>query len=100
MLYHNYGSCSNQNQIHVGKYANIFDLLWMSDGTTISCMPLVNNLLMCADVLPVVVDIHDCTDHMYLGFKKDAKYLAGVTEEEIVKFDPECIHSNVFYFVA
>ena len=53
----------------------------MSDGATISCMPLVNNLVMRANVPPTVVDIHDCTDHMAAGGKKDAQYLAGVMEE-------------------
>ena len=60
----------------------------MSYGATISRMPLFNNLVMCADVPPAVVDIHDCTDHMAVGGKKDAQYLAGVMEEDIVKFDP------------
>ena len=47
---------------------------------------MVNNIVICADVPPTVVDIHDCTDHMAAGGKKDAEYLAGVMEEEIVKF--------------
>ena len=97
-LDHNYSSCSNQNCIIVGKDADIFGLSWMSDDTTIYCMPLVNNLVMCADVTPTVVDIHDCTDHMAAGGNNDAKYLAGIMEEEIVKFDPERMHTDVFYF--
>ena len=44
----------------------------MSDGATISCMPLVNNIVICADVPPTVVDIHNCTDHIAVGGKKDA----------------------------
>ena len=70
LLDHNYGSCSNQNQIIVGKYSDIFGLSWMSDGATVSCMPLVNNLVMYADVPPTVVDIHDCTDHMSAGVRR------------------------------
>ena len=70
----------------------------MSDGATIYCMPLVNNLVMWSDVPPTVVDIHDCTDHMAAGGKKYAKYLAEVMEEEIFKFDPERMHADVFYF--
>ena len=80
------------------KDANIFGLSWMSEGATIFCMPLVNNIVMCADVPPKVVDIHDCTYHMAVGGKKDAEYLAGLMEEEIVKFYPECMHTNIFYF--
>ena len=94
---HNYRSCSNQNRVLVGKDANIFGLSWMSDGTTIDCMPLVKNLVMCADLPPMVVYIHDCTDHMAAGGKKDAEYLAGVIEEDIIKFDPECMHTDVSF---
>ena len=35
---------------------------------------------------------------MAAGGKKDAEYLAGVTEEEIFKFYPKRMHTNVFYF--
>ena len=97
-LDHNYRSCSDQNRIIFGKDSDIFGLSWMSDGAKISRMPLVNNLVMCADVTTKVVDIHDCTDHMAAGSKKDAKYLAGVMEEQIVKIYPERMHTNVFYF--
>ena len=43
----------------MGKDANIFGLSWISDGATISRIPLVNNIVICADVPPTVVDIHD-----------------------------------------
>ena len=63
-------------------------------------MPLVNNLVIRAYVPPTVVDIHDWTDHMAAGSKKDAKYVDGVMEEEIVKFDPERMQTNVFFYGA
>ena len=56
-LDHNCRICSNQNRILVWEDANIFGLSWMNDGATIYCMPLVDNIVMCADVLPMVVDI-------------------------------------------
>ena len=37
-------------------------------------------------------------EHMDAGSKKDAKYLAAIMEEEIIKFDPEFMHTNIFYF--
>ena len=97
-LDHNCRSCSNQNRVLVGKDANIFGLTWMSDSATNSRMLLVNNLVICSDVPPTVVDIHDCTDHMSAGGKNDAEYLDGVMEEEIIKFDPERMHTDVLYF--
>ena len=72
LLDHNYRSCSYHNQILVGKDADIFGMSWMSDGAKISRMPLVNNIIIFADVPPTVVDIHNCTDHIAVGGKKDA----------------------------
>ena len=82
----------------MGKDADIFGLSWMSDCATNSRMLLVNNLVIFADVPPTVVGINDCTDHMAAGDNKDAKYFAGVTEEEIVKIDSERMHTDVFFF--
>ena len=98
LLEHNYKSCSAQNLNLVLKDAHIFGLTWMSDGATIARMPLVNTLVMCSDVPPTVVDIHDCTEHMSVGGKKDAEYLAGVMEVEIEKYDPKRAHTDLFYF--
>ena len=61
-------------------------------------MPLVNLLVMCGDVPPTVVNIHDCTRHMVEGGKKDAKYLAEVMEDEVKKYDTYKTCTNVFYF--
>ena len=55
----------------------------MSDGEPIFRMPLVNILVMCGDVTPAVVDIHDCTAHIIEEGKKDAEYLAEVMEDEV-----------------
>ena len=98
VLEHNYWSCSNHNQILLRKDADIFGLPWMIDGATIYHMPLVNNLVICADVLPEILNIHDCKDHMAVWGKKYAEYLDGVMEEEMFKFDLERMHTDVFYF--
>ena len=45
----------------MGGYADIFGLSWISDGATIYSIPLVNILVMCADIPSTVVDINDCT---------------------------------------
>ena len=67
---HNNRICSNQNRIPVGKDADIFGLSWMSGGAKIYHMPLLDNLVMCDDVTPTVVDIHDLADHMAAGVGK------------------------------
>lgn len=57
-----------------------FGFLAMGDGATIHRMPLVNELWQAGDVPPTVIGIHDCTDHMAEGGKKDAPYIANLFE--------------------
>ena len=35
ILNHNYNSCTKQNVGLIGKYAEVFGIMWMSDGATI-----------------------------------------------------------------
>ena len=70
----------------------------MSDGAKTIHMPLVNILVMCGDVPPTAVDIHDCTGHMVEGGNKDAKYLAGFMEDEVKNYDTYKTCTDVFYF--
>ena len=72
----NYKSCYNENKAAILKEAPVFGLTWMGDGATIHRMPLINNLVMCADTPPTVVEIHDYAEHMAKGGKKDAPYIA------------------------
>ena len=64
---HSYNSCTEQNVGFIGKDAEVFEITWMSDGAIFFCMPLVNIPVMCGDVTPTVVDIHDCTGNMVEG---------------------------------
>ena len=53
---------------------------------------------MCCDMLPTVVDIHNCTGHIVEGGKKDAKYLAEVRDDELKTYDTHKTCPDVFYF--
>ncbi len=44
-----------------------FGFGWLGDGSTICCMPLLNMMVMCGDVNPIVVSICDSTNHMSEG---------------------------------
>ncbi len=62
-------------------------------------MPLLNMMVMCGDVNPIVVSICNCTDHMPEGGKKDAAYIAEMFKEKLNEFDPKGRHTNVFSFM-
>ena len=61
-------------------------------------MPLVNVLVMCGDVPPAVVDIHNCTGHMVEEDNKYDEYLAEVMEDEVKKYDTYKTCTDAFYF--
>ncbi len=56
-------------------------------------MPLLNMMIMCGDVNPVVVSICNCTNHMSEGGKKDATYI----EENVNEFDPKGRHTDIIF---
>ncbi len=62
--------------------APMFGFGWLGDGATSWRMPLLNMMVMCGDVNPVVVSICDCTNHISAGGKKDAT-------KKVNEFDPE-----------
>ncbi len=69
--------------------ALMFGFSWLGDSATIQHIPLLNIMVMCGDVNPVVVSICDCTDHMSEGGKKDATYIAKMFQERVNEFDPK-----------
>ncbi len=50
------------------------------------------------DANPVVVSICDCTDHISEGGKKDATYIAEISQENVNEFDPDGRNMDVFFF--
>ncbi len=83
----NYKSCMEMNQLQILSDALIFDLSWLSDGTTIARIPLINTLAMCSNVPPTCVTITDCSGHIGEGGKKDAPFIAALMEDAFLKYD-------------
>ena len=94
----NYRSCMEKNQTQILSDAPIFGLSWLSDGATIARMPLINTLAMCSNVPPTCVAITDCSGHICEGGKKDASFIAALMEDTVLKYDPEKLYTDVFYF--
>jgi hypothetical protein len=86
------------NQVQILSDAPIFGLSWLSDGATIARMPLINTFAMCSNVPPTCVTITDCSGHIYEGGKKDASFIAAVMEDTVLKYDPQKLSTDVFYF--
>ena len=79
------------------RAASTWGLSFMGDGATVLKMPLINVLAMCGDSPPIVVAVNDCTEHMATGGKKDAPYIMKVFDDAVVKYDPEKVHTDLFF---
>jgi hypothetical protein len=84
----NYDSIYNQNKAELLKFSKIFGLAFLYDGATIHQMALMNILAMSGATPPMTISIQDCTDHMALGGKKDASYIADLFDEKVMEYDP------------
>lgn len=68
--------------------ANMFGLGVLGDGATIKKRPLFNVLATAMYMPPTVLAVHDCSEHLSKGGKKDAEYIAKVFIPHMEKLDP------------
>ena len=78
--------------------AGTYGILYVGDGATVKKYPLANMLSMGIHCPPAVLEICDCTGHMQLGGKKDAKFIAGRFIPIIRSLDPNGFYSDVVFF--
>ena len=71
----NYKNCIDTNKETLVSDAPTFGLSWLCDGATILRMSLINILAMCSNIPPTCAAIHDCSDYIGEGGKKDASFL-------------------------
>ena len=94
----NYKTCMEMNKTELVTDAEIYGLQYIGDGATIRRMPFVNVLGMCGYSKPVILNIHDCTEHMASGGKKDATYVANLFQHEVEEFGAVKEFTNCFIF--
>ena len=59
-----------RNLAMIKKEADIFGLLFLGDGATISKFPLLNKMDSAKNILVAVLEIFDCQGHLDQGNKK------------------------------
>ena len=74
-----------KNDALVVEVSKKFGWSMMSDGATVLHIPLVNVLAGLPNVLPVMLEIADCTGHMQGGGKKDGMFLATLMQKHADK---------------
>ena len=66
-----------RNLAMIKKEADIFGLLFLGDGATISRCPLLNILTSAKNIPVSVLEIVDCQVHIARGYKKDASFICN-----------------------
>jgi hypothetical protein len=94
----NYENTYSLNKTELMKEAKVFGFAWMGDGTTIHEMPLMNILALNGTTAPMTILIHDCTNHIKEGGKKDVRHIAKLFEGKVLEYDPQLLCTDVFYF--
>ena len=75
--------------------ARIFGVTVFGDGATIKSVALVNVLAAGVNNPFALLDIADCTNHLAIGGKKDAKYIADIVKPLITQMESELdIHNK------
>ena len=75
--------------------ARIFGVTVFGDGATIKSVALVNVLAAGINNPFALLDIADCTNHLAIGGKKDAKYIADIVKPLITQMESELdIHNK------
>ena len=72
----------------IKKESEIFGLLFLSDGATISRYPLLNILASSKNIPVSVLEIVDCQGHLAWGNKKDATFICNRFLKHMKEIDP------------
>ena len=59
---------------------------------------LINTLAMCSNIPPTCAVIHDCSDHIGEGGKKNVSFVAELLVETVLKYDPTELYTDVLFF--
>ena len=108
LLDKNFEACWNANRDLLLSAALVMGTSWLGDGATIGKKPLVNIMGAAGGIPPVVVGIHDCTQQLVEGGKKDARYISELFKDHMEELfegsnEPEKLQlfkdtTDVFFF--
>ena len=82
----------------IKKEADIFGLLFLGDGATISRCPLLNILDSAKNIPVSVLSIVDCQGHLAQGNKKDASFICNRFLKHTKEIYPRFFLTDVIIF--
>ena len=87
-----------RNLAIIKKEAEIFELLFLGDGATISRCPLLNILSSAKNIPVAVLEIVDCQGHLARDYKKDATFICNQFLKHMKEIDPGNVLTDVIMF--
>ena len=94
----NFKRTESENVTKLNAEAEVFGYTFFGDSVTVKRMPLFNALALSAKMSPVVLEIHDCTEHMAAGGKKDAPYIAEIFLNHLTSLDKNKTFTDLIFF--
>ena len=82
----------------IKKEADIFGLLFLGDGVTISRRPLLNILASAKNIPVAVLKIVDCQDHLAQGYKKEERFICNQFLKHMKEIDHRKNLTDVIMF--
>ncbi len=95
----NYDSYLENTKETLSNNINVFGLSFYGDGATVRRMPLLNVMASGAFMHTAVLEIINCTSHIEVGGKKDARYIASLFRPHMDIFEeqnPNCVDYCTF----
>ena len=87
-----------KNLILIEKESEIFGLLFLGDGATISIVPLLNILVSGKNLPVAVLELVDCQGHLADGGENNGIFICNIFLEHIRKIDPHKSITDFFMF--
>jgi len=94
----NHEKYCQRNQEKLMLEAETYGLTFLGDGATIKKMPLVNILCSGKNSPVAVLEVVDCSDHMSVGGKKNAEFIANIFLPHIQRLDPNKTLTDCVFF--
>ena len=82
----------------IEKESEIFGLLFLGDGVTISRVPLLNILVSGKNLPVAVLELVDCQGHLADGGTKNASFICNRFRDHFKRIDPHKSITDVIMF--
>ena len=89
---------TERNLSLIEKESDIFGLIFLADGATISIIPILNILVSGKNLPVAVLELVDCQSHLADGGEKGGTFICNIFLEYMIKIDPHKSITDIVMF--